>query len=691
MTRSLKRLLHPKSIAVIGGGVWCERAIAGSRSIGFAGPIWPVHPTRDHVAGEKAFASVADLPGVPDAVFIAVNRTASIELVAELSQLGAGAAVCLASGFAEVEAEDPQGPVLQRKLVEAAGEMVLIGPNCYGLINYLDGAMLWPDQHGGERVDSGVAVLTQSSNVALNMTMQTRGLPIAYMGTLGNQAQTNLAQVGAAMLRDKRVTALGLHIEGFGDLRAFEALAHASVTTGKPIVVLKSGLSEAAQAATVSHTASLAGSGAGAKALLARLGMAQVTTLPEMMETLKLLHVAGPLTSNRIASMSCSGGEASLVADACEGRNVTLPALTDAQRERLRDALGPMVALSNPLDYHTYIWGDEAKMSNAFSAMLEPSLGLACVVIDYPREDRCSAQEWNIAAAALEDAAANSDIPMAAIATMPECQPEAVSKELIKKGIAPLAGLTDALSAIEHASNLGRLRGIAPPLLLPEEPGETVTLTENEAKARLAAYGVPVPRRQRAETPEEAMDAAMEIGFPVVLKGEGIAHKSEAGAVILNLMEPEEVFAAAETMPAESFLVEEMIPKATAELLVGVTLDPAHGYVLTLAAGGTLTELLGDRASLLIPASETTVLEALTSLRVGTLLNGFRGAEQVDMNAVIAAISSLQSFVVHTAGCVSEVEINPIICTPNGAVAADALVSMNTSKNEADNEDETDE
>lgn len=328
MTRRLSRLFRPKSIAVVGGGSWCANIIEQCRKIGFSGSVWPVHPHRDEIAGVPTFTDVTALPDAPDATFVGVNRNATVEIVAALAGRGAGGAVCFASGFREAQGELSDGTELQTALLAAAGDMPIIGPNCYGFVNYLDRAALWPDQHGGIAVARGVAIITQSSNIAINLSMQRRGLPIAYLMTAGNQAQTGMAEIATELLCDERVTALGLHIEGIDDLRAFENLAAQARELGKPIVALKVGTSEQARAATVSHTASLAGSDAGARALLVRLGIGQVRSLAAMLETLKLLHVVGPLNSNRIASMSCSGGEASLMADATVGTGLVYPALS---------------------------------------------------------------------------------------------------------------------------------------------------------------------------------------------------------------------------------------------------------------------------------------------------------------------------------------------------------------------------
>lgn len=671
--RSLERLLRPKSIAVIGGGTWCRNVIGECRKAGFDGDLWPVHPSRDEIGGVKAHRSLDELPSAPDAVFIGVNRNATIEVVSALARLGAGGAICFASGFSEATRELADGADLQAALVEAAGEMPILGPNCYGFLNALDSAALWPDQHGLTPVGTGVAIIAQSSNIALNLTMQTRGLPIAYLMTAGNQAQTGLSAIGNALLDDDRVTAIGLYIEGLDDLAAFEGFARRAHALGKPVVALKIGRSDASQAATVSHTASLAGSTAGSDALFRRLGIARVNSLPALLETLKLVHVAGPLSSASIASMSCSGGEASLIADTAVGRNVTFPALTAAQRTALAEALGPKVALANPLDYHTYIWGDEAAMSRCYAAMMLGDVSLGLVILDIPRQDRCDPEAWLMVFDAVETAQRTSGKQMAILSSLPELMPEAIATDLMARGIVPLCGFEEALSAIEAAALFSNPLA-ADPVHLPAPVPAPRILEEKDAKARLAQHGLRIPASRSAESPAAAAKAAEEIGFPVVLKGTGIAHKTEAGAVILNLATACEVHQAAEKMATATFLVEEMVTGTVAELLVGVVRDPAHGYVLTLAAGGILTELLEDSASLIVPVTKADILQALGSLKIGRVLQGYRGMPPCDLDAVVAAVLAVQDLVLDAP--VKEVEINPLLCGRDFAITADALVRL---------------
>lgn len=667
------RLLRPKSILVVGGGAWGADVIAQCRKIGFAGDMWVVHPYKRDVEGLTPFRSLDELPGVPDATFIGVNRHATIDVVQALSAMGAGGAICFASGFREAAHEDASGDDLQTALLTAAGDMPIIGPNCYGLINYVDGATLWPDQHGGVRVDRGVALITQSSNIAINLTMQKRGLPVAYVVTVGNQAQTGLAEIGMGLLDDPNVTALGLHIEGIGDLRAFEALAQAARAKGKPIVVLKVGRSEQAQAATVSHTASLAGSDAGARALFARLGVGQVSSLSTFLETLKLLHVTGPLSSATVASMSCSGGEASVMADAAHGTVLSYPALSTVQKDALRQALGPLVALANPLDYHTFVWGDEDAMCATFTAMMDERVAIGIVVLDFPRPDRCKSEAWDLVINAVARTQTDTGKPVALLSSLVENMPEEVACQLIARGVLPLCGIPEAIEAISVAADIWQVQETAAPLFLPQLALEgRGVLSEMEAKEVLQLHGLLVPASSRVTDVSQLAEIAEQIGFPVALKGEGIAHKTEAAAVALDLHGGHAVVEAAVKMPCESFLVEQMIPYAIAELLIGVVYDPAHGYVLTMAAGGVLTEVLSDRVSLLIPSNAHAIERALGQLKIAAVLAGYRGRPAADMPAIIDAVLAIQSYV--CAEHPREVEVNPLLCLKDGAVAADALI-----------------
>lgn len=667
MSRDLSRLLRPSSVAIIGGGAWCKSVLDQLTKAAFDGEIWLVHPKGGQIDGRAVFPNLAALPSAPDAAFIGINRDATIQIVADLSTMNAGGAVCFASGFAEVS----DGGDRNAALLTAAGNMPILGPNCYGMINNLDGALLWPDQHGCVPVDSGVAILTQSSNIAINLTMQSRALPISYVVTCGNQAQTTQADIALGLLDDPRVTAIGLHIEGFGNLAKWQNLARVARAKNIPLVAIKVGRSVQAQAATISHTASLAGGDTGAAAFLERLGIARVDDLPTFLETLKILHVTGPLPNGNIATISCSGGEASLAADLSHATQLSFPPLNQTQHNALFAALGPRVALANPLDYHTYIWRDTAAMAAAFCAMIDPVLSLTMLIVDFPRADRCDPSDWDCAVNAALATRAQTGGNVAMVATLPELMPENVATTLLAGGVIPLSGLREALMATQAAITLPAADLDIDVCAAPAAQAGSM-ITEAAAKIALAAYGLRIPQQRTTDTIAD-IDLS-DMPFPVVLKGAGIAHKTEAGAVALSLPNAQAVQSAANAMSTKQFLIEEMITGTVAELLIGVVKDPAHGFVLTIGAGGTLTELLQDSASILIPSSKANIKQSLTKMKIHKLLLGYRGGPAADIAGIIDAIMAVQDYVLANVEHLQEIEINPLICTPDAAIAADALI-----------------
>ncbi|TPN93407.1 acetate--CoA ligase family protein [Mesorhizobium sp. B1-1-5] len=688
----LERLLRPKSIAVF-GGAQAAAVVAQSIKMAFAGEIWPVHPTKDEVAGRKAYRSAADLPGAPDAAFVGVNRHLTIEVIKALAERGAGGAVCFAAGFLETEAYDEDGERLQAELVAAAGQMPIIGPNCYGLINYADGALLWPDQHGGIRLaegGKGVAIITQSSNIAINMTMQKRGLPIAFLMTAGNQAQTGLSEMALGLIEDERVTSLGLHIEAFDSVAGFEKLAARARELKKPIIAMKVGRSEQARQATVSHTASLAGSDAASGAFLKRLGIARVDSIPAFIEALKLLHITGPLPGYRLSSMSCSGGEASVMADSAEGRWVHFPALTAEHRAHVKSTLGPLVAVANPLDYHTFIWNNEPAMTATFTAMVSGGFDLNMLVLDFPRPDRCSDVDWWATLRAFEAALKTNEAQGAIVSSLPENLPEEYTAGLMARGMVPLFGIPEAMDAAQAAAFIGW--AWREPQAQPVDTtaagaseAKRVTPDEAEAKERLINAGLPVPKGERASNAVEAVISSMTLGFPVALKALGVTHKSEVGAVRLNLKDAESVSAAAhDLLPLGTGLyAERMVRDGVAELIVGFTRDPMFGVVMTLGTGGVLVELLRDSVTLMLPATRDDIEAALRGLKLYPLLEGYRGRPRADVDAAIDAIAGIADFVQKNEGEIEELDINPlIVCAKGkGAWIADALLVLGEKKN----------
>lgn len=681
----LDRLLRPKSIAVFGGD-WAAAVVRQTRKMGFSGDIWAVHPTRNAVEGVPVFRSVAELPSAPDACFVGVNREATVKIVGELAVRQAGGAICFASGFRETGDAEGEGLWLQDELVAAAGEMPILGPNCYGMINYADGALLWPDQHGGQRLaegGKGVAIVAQSSNIALNMTMQKRGLPLAYVVTVGNQAQCGMSEVALGLIEDDRVSALGLYIEGFDAVVGFEALAARSRELGKPIIAIKVGRSEQAKLTAISHTASMAGSDASAEAFLARLGIGRVRSIPSFLEALKLAHFVGPLNGYRLSSMSCSGGEAGVIADCAQGREVHFPPLTQDNKDSLQIQLGSHVTVANPLDYHTNIWNDETAMSSAFTSFVSGGFDFNLLVLDFPRDDRCSDTDWLATVNAFDRALTATDAKGAVLASLPENLPESWCDTIGARGIAPLHGFDDAMEAIESVATIGlawRNASVAPVLVAQGAATNTRTASEAEAKQRLADFGLPVPPGVVVKDSTGAVAAAAAIGFPVAMKALGVAHKSERNAVRLNLPDVAALERATVDLVGKgsALLVEKMVADTVCELIIGVVRDPQFGPVMTIGGGGVLVELLDDTTTLLLPSSRQQIELALRSLRMFPLLDGYRGRVKTDVAALLDVLQDIARFAENHAEAVVEMDINPLIVCESGkgAFVADALMVL---------------
>ena len=674
---SLDRLLRPKTVAVFGGDS-AAKVVRQCKEIGFDGELWVVNPRREQIEGIPCVASIDQLPSIPDASFIAAPPLATLVIIRELAEKSAPGAVCFAAGFAET---GDAGVELQRQLREAAGDMAVIGPNCHGYLNYIDGVALWPDEHGSHRVESGVALISQSGNIAINLTMNECGLDIAYVISVGNNSTLGIHDYIEALLLDSRVTAIGLHIEGITDVAAFSAAAIKALQQGIPIVALKAGRSKRGAEITRSHTGSLSGSDRLYSALFSRFGIARCDTIPQFLETLKFLSIVGPLTDDTIASLSCSGGEASLVADCAERLQLQTPQFEEKSAARMQNILGTNVSVSNPLDYHMYVWGDFEKLRAGFTEVMQHEFDCTLLVLDYPPGDEADTQGWEIAEQALVAAAQATKQAAVIVSSLPETLPKIVRERLKEAGLAPMQGIEDCLYAIRAAAHIGRMQQQAAtliPLMAPQPYAEpVVTLDEWASKTTLASYGLRVPKGELCDG-SLVLSAAESLNFPVVLKAVSaeLSHKSEAGAVAINLQDSAALAAALDLMRInfDQFLLEEMLGSVVAEIIIGVSRDETFGLSLMIGAGGTLVELLDDTASLLLPLQAGDVEEAFAKLKVGKLIDGYRSEAAGDKAGLIEAVHAIGRYAVDHADSLLELDVNPLLVLADRVVAVDAYI-----------------
>ena len=704
---NLKRLLAPRHLAFVGGRSMAS-ALKRCAEGGYQGPMWLVNPQHAELDGVPCVATVADLPCGPDAVFIATNRELTLTCVAQLAAKGAGGVICYASGFAETGEE---GQALQQQLLQAAGDMALLGPNCYGLLDYLHGAALWPVAHGGKPVDKGVAVLTQSGNFAYNLSMSDRSLPVAYMASVGNQAQIGVAELMDVLLDEPRVTAIGLHLEGLKNVPGFAAAAHKALLKGIPIIALKTGVSQLGAELALSHTSSLAGSDALYDALFERLGVIRVSGPVSFVETLKAAACGNLPAGNSLIALACSGGDAGLLADYAERNQLRLPSLDQIQREQLSQVLPSYANLVNPLDFTTAIWGDGAALQQMLDCTLRTEADAAVLVLDYPSEATGERKECDLLLALYCQALERHGKVGFVTSAFPELLPASARERLHAQGVAALQRLggrhadAEAGAVVEHgvrtaawgkiahyqatrSTLLARGESALLPLCPQALAGEGEVLNEWQSKQALQGFGLMVPAGELT-TPERTLSAAQRVGYPLVLKAVSsqLPHKTEAGAVALNLATPQALQIALEEMrgriaayaPDVAFdqvLLEPMAQPPLAELIVGIKRENGFALALVIGAGGVLVELLKDSRSLLLPTTHHAIRAALLSLRSVSLLQGFRGRPAADLDALVAAIRAVADYACENAAHLLELDVNPLLVGAHGTVAVDALIRL---------------
>ena len=683
----IRRLIAPRSIALIGAGAWTDAVAAGNAAVGYRGELWRIHPTRSSTAAATYYRSVADLPAAPDAAFIAVPNTEAPAVAAALAERGCGGFVCFSAGFSETGSD--LGVKLGQDLLRNAGELPFFGPNCYGFVNFFDRAAMMPDQIVGETRARGVAVICQSGTIALTLMFNHRSLPIGYLLTVGNQSRLAVEDLIEVLCDDPRVTAFGLYLEGVKDAGALARAAARARSAGKPIAVIKAGRTAAAARTAHSHTGALAGQDSVFDAFCRQAGIARCETLGSLCETLKVLHAGCALPGNKVLVMGASGGDMAMTADVSRNLDLDFAAIPQDKAAAMQELLTDRVTVANPFDIHTYLWFDPPALGRVFKLTLDAGYDAVGFMLDCPPEDKADTSAYHVV---IDEFIAASRTPGASRAALIASLPETISAGLRQRcldgGVVPLQGQREALEALSLAGGIGTAWRSNPPLQLhvpsPAAAGApTRSLSEAEGKAALAAFGVTIPAG-RVVTVDEAPRAAAAVGFPVVIKAVAahLEHKSEVGGVVLNVRSAPDAAAAAARLArlSSSLLVEPMITDGVAEILIGVIVDPQFGQVLVLGAGGILTELLSDSVTLLPPWTRESIAAGLNRLAAARLLEGYRGKPPGDVPALIECVAGVARYAEANLATLVEIDVNPVIVRPlgKGVAAVDAMIRLNS-------------
>jgi acetyl coenzyme A synthetase (ADP forming)-like protein len=689
---SIRRILNPKSIAVIGasrtpGTIGFELVHNLVRG-GFTGPVFPVNPQAGSVGGIHAYATVGDIPVAPDLAIISVPAAAVAGVIEECGAAHVGGLVIISAGFAEL---GPDGRAIEAALTKAARGygMRVVGPNCMGVANTNALVRMNAIFAPVEPIPGNVAFMTQSGALGISLIDESarRGIGISSFVSVGNKADIS----GNDLLRywetDDSTSVIALYLESFGNPRKFVRIA-SRVARQKPVVAVKSGRSPAGARGASSHSAALATSDDVAELVLWRAGVTRVDTLEELFDTTQAFASQPAPRGRRVAIVGNAGGPAILAADAATAHGLLVPELCQETRARLASFLPAAAATGNPVDIVAA--GSPDALEQALCAVLDdPDIDavLALYVPPLPDRDRSMLDAIARAAATHPEKtmlatvlAGNETVQLDGLTVPTYRFPESAVRAL-----AHMASRSDWLRAVEAAVPDQLIDGprackVVSDFLRRIAEGGWLDMASAVALAQAAS--LPLVETATIVTIDEAVVAAKRLGFPVVLKGAGesIVHKTDLGAVKLSLVDEQAVFQAASEMreklgdQLEGYVVQSMASGGL-ELLAGVTTDPGFGPLVIFGAGGTAAELLRDRIVRPAPLTSVDPGEMVRALRISPLLDGYRGVAKID-HAPIEALLVRLGQLVDAVPEIQEIDLNPIIATPSGLNVVDLRVRV---------------
>jgi acyl-CoA synthetase (NDP forming) len=698
----LRRFFAPRAVALVGAtedlGKFGGRCLKQMLDFGFKGEVFPVNPNRKEVFGRPCYPSLSDLPAVPDHVGIVLPAKACIATVAECGRLGIPFATVFSSGFSEFGTED--STALQAELVRTAraAGVRLMGPNCNGMINFVDGFALTSTAtiSGPRRAAGDIGIVGQSggaTQVNVMWRAQELGLGVSYQVSSGNDADLDLLDYMNFMIEDPGTRVVLALAERIADGTRLRALAERAAELEKPIALIKFGRTEAGAKAAASHTGAVTGADAVFDAAARQLGIIRVNDATELYEAAMLLRQRTRPQGHRAASLAISGGNLVLFTDLAAAHGITFPTFAPETTEKLRVLIPGFMAVNNPADLSAGAIGAKDLFANAARTLLEdPSVDVTVPLITF-----APAVDIRAVAAMAETA----EKPVAILWTG-KCSDDAslTRQTLVAEGRAVFRDALPCAQAISRSMNWSaflRRRADAPK---PQRPADAdpararalleaggTSLSEGASRQVLACYGLHGPSEALAATPEEAAAAAAKFGGKVVLKIQSpdILHKTEAGVIRLGVTGDTAAGAAREILAAakayapdariEGILVQEMVAGGQ-EMLLGMTQDVTFGPVLTLGFGGIHVEVLRDVTFRLPPISAQEAQSALEELRLAPMLGGVRGAPAADVPALADAIARFSWLIADLGELLEEVDVNPLAVMPagGGVRVLDALV-----------------
>ena len=715
----LKALFHPRSIALVGAtdkSGWSANTHANLRLHEFGGPVYLVNPRTEVVHGERAHRTLAGLPGPVDLAYVMVPTGVVLDVLREGADAGVRAFVILTAGFGET---GPEGARREAEIVAFARErgLTVLGPNGNGYINAAAGITPYGLPIPVPLLRGPVGVVLQSGGLASAVLSfaQARNLGISLLVSMGNESLVSVTDLVDYLIDDPATQVIALFLESIRQPAEFAAVARRALAAGKPIVALKVGRSVTAQHTAQAHTGALTGDDAVIDSVFRRLGVARVRSLEDLIITAGVLAEltrdgraaqAGLLGGNRLGVVTPSGGASEIIADRADDEGLALPPFAPTTTAALKAMLPAFADVANPLDVTGYVVVDRTLLGRALEIVVaDPGLDVVLLLADPVRDEPADPALFRAVLEANARRIAASPRPVVVVSNALTDITPVGRRMLAEAGYPPVAGgIEHGLTAIGAAVRWFRAYRAAaapPPADAParisgteapgiEAPGiealgiEATEIeaggiwAEDRAAGLLGRCGVPVVPHRPAGDEAAAVAAAAELGYPVVVKAGGLAHKSDTGGVRLNLGDEAAVRAAYRAVHAVADGGPVLVQPYRAggvELITGIVRDPAWGLMLAVGLGGIWVEVLRDAALLPLPVSPGEVTGALRELRGLPVLRGARGTPPADLARVAEVIADIAAVAVSLGDRLESLEVNPLLVRGDQVEALDALIT----------------
>ena len=692
----ISKLLRPRAVAVVGaseksgfGGDTCRNILENQADTSH---VYPVNPKKETVFGKKCYPTLADLPEEIDLVILCTSQKTIVDFLKQAKAKGAGAAVVYASGYSEVGTAE--GKAFEKELVDAAKalDMVVMGPNCAGYINFGDDIFSFAFIGDYKGKKGNIGFVSQSGQFCIDM-MKSAEMKYSFAISAGNSAMVQMEDYLNFLIDDSNTKVIALYLEGVKNPHKFEACLQKAMEKKKPVVILKVGRSPKGQATAASHTGSMAGSDKTYDAVFEKFGVIRADDMQDLRSTASLLATLRVLPRKPAFSAMClSGGETAVSADTGFLHGIEYPDFSEATLKKLNDMLPDFATPRNPLDMTAALCYDADAFASGITTVMSDSsieMGLVGLTIS----DKVTVSNDIMFEGIRRAFEQIPDKPLAVMSFMEAARNKELVERFQNAGIPVLPTTKYGFRALQHLQDFilhDTIKREAR-LAIPEaHSANTRALSEYESKKLLADNGVPVDLGYIAKTKAEVKEYAEKIGYPLVMKVESndILHKSDVGGVMLNIKSLEQAEEAYDKILANAaqhapnakingILMQKML-KAGTEMIIGLNSDPQFGPMLLVGMGGVFVEVFKDAALYPVPLNHDEALHMLQSLKSFKLLNGYRGNPPADIEALTDMMVKISDFAYRKKDTLKELDMNPLFVYPKGegVAIADALAVM---------------